>query len=148
MRLYLDICAIQRPLDDQSQLRIRLETEAVLGILSACIAGRVELVASSMHVLETRRNPHRNRRDFAIEVLTLAPEVVTVSDAVVLRAANFVRAGIANADALHLAAAVEANADYFCTTDDKLLKKGQTSDTNGTLVVTPLELVSKLEREL
>lgn len=26
-RVYLDVCALNRPLDDQSQMRIRLETE-------------------------------------------------------------------------------------------------------------------------
>jgi hypothetical protein len=45
MRVYLDICAIQRPLDEQSQLRIRLETKAILGVLAACASGLIELVA-------------------------------------------------------------------------------------------------------
>ncbi len=34
MKVYLDTCSIQRPLDDQTQIRIRLEAEAVLGIIS------------------------------------------------------------------------------------------------------------------
>lgn len=32
MRIYLDNCCFNRPFDDQNQLRIRLETEAKLGI--------------------------------------------------------------------------------------------------------------------
>ena len=32
MRVYLDNCCFNRPFDDQSQLRIRLETEAKLDI--------------------------------------------------------------------------------------------------------------------
>lgn len=35
MLLYLDMCCIKRPFDDQSQPRIRLESEAVLGLLAA-----------------------------------------------------------------------------------------------------------------
>ena len=34
MRLYLDICCLKRPFDDQAQPRIRIETEAVLGLLA------------------------------------------------------------------------------------------------------------------
>ena len=39
MLLYLDMCSLQRPLDDKTQLRIALEAEAVLGILALCQAG-------------------------------------------------------------------------------------------------------------
>lgn len=34
MKLYLDVCALSRPFDEQDYLRIRLETEAVNLILS------------------------------------------------------------------------------------------------------------------
>ena len=35
MLIYLDMCCLKRPFDDQSQPRIRLETEAVLALLTA-----------------------------------------------------------------------------------------------------------------
>ena len=146
MRLYLDVCAIQRPLDDQSQLRIRLEAEAVLGVLAAVSAGAATLLASDVHYIETRRNPHPSRRDFVFEVLGLAREVLPVSEAVAARARGFARSNIDKADALHLAVAVEAEADYFCTTDDALLKRAAEADTEGVFVVTPLELATKFEQ--
>jgi hypothetical protein len=34
MLIYLDMCSIHRPLDDKAQLRIRVEGEAVLGIIA------------------------------------------------------------------------------------------------------------------
>jgi len=34
MRIYLDVCCLNRPFDDQTQERIHLESEAVLIILS------------------------------------------------------------------------------------------------------------------
>ena len=34
MRIYLDTCSLQRPLDDRHQVRIALEAEAVLAILA------------------------------------------------------------------------------------------------------------------
>lgn len=33
MRIYLDVCCLNRPFDDQSQDRIHLEAEAVLAII-------------------------------------------------------------------------------------------------------------------
>ena len=44
MRLYLDNCCFNRPFDDQSQLKVRLETEAKLFIQQGILVGRYELV--------------------------------------------------------------------------------------------------------
>lgn len=33
MKIYLDNCSLQRPLDDKSQIRIRLEAEAILAVI-------------------------------------------------------------------------------------------------------------------
>ncbi len=41
----MDVCAIQMPLDTPDQIRIRLETEAVLGIIALCDRGLIELVS-------------------------------------------------------------------------------------------------------
>ena len=41
MLVYLDMCSIQRPLDDKTQLRILVECEAVLGIIALCESGNV-----------------------------------------------------------------------------------------------------------
>lgn len=37
-RIYLDVCCLNRPFDNQSQPRIALETQAILTILSQCEA--------------------------------------------------------------------------------------------------------------
>jgi len=62
MRIYLDMCSIQRPMDDHVQLRVRLEAEAVLKILALCEAGEAELLDSEALRLETEGNPHPIRR--------------------------------------------------------------------------------------
>jgi len=48
MKLYLDNCAIQRPLDDKAQIRIALESEAILGIISLVKDNEIELVLSDI----------------------------------------------------------------------------------------------------
>ena len=51
-RIYLDVCALCRPFDDQSQIRIRLETEAVQLILSHVRAENLSLIVSPVHDAE------------------------------------------------------------------------------------------------
>jgi len=50
--IYLDLCAIQRPLDTPNQIRIVLESEAVLGLIQMCDAGLIEIVSSHALVYE------------------------------------------------------------------------------------------------
>ncbi len=42
MRLYLDTSCVKRPFDDQSQSRIRLETEAIVLILQDTEKNRIQ----------------------------------------------------------------------------------------------------------
>lgn len=58
MRFYLDMCTLQRQLDDRSQLRIHLEAEAVIGILLMCQRGEAGLLTS----------PSSTWRRFAIRI--------------------------------------------------------------------------------
>jgi hypothetical protein len=44
--IYLDVCCFNRPFDDQTQERVRLESEAVLLILGRCQRGELQLVGS------------------------------------------------------------------------------------------------------
>ena len=46
MLIYLDMCSIQRPCDDRTQTRVRIEAEAVLGLLTFCEVGGVSLISS------------------------------------------------------------------------------------------------------
>ncbi|HLA87123.1 MAG TPA: hypothetical protein VJL10_03815 [Anaerolineales bacterium] len=46
--IYLDTCSIQRPLDSKTQLRITLEAEAILGILSFVETNKADLISSEI----------------------------------------------------------------------------------------------------
>jgi len=63
MLVYLDICCFNRPFDDQSQLRVRLESEAKLSIQEQIRAGAIELAWSYMIDFEHSANPYEERRD-------------------------------------------------------------------------------------
>ena len=141
MRVYLDMCAIQRPMDNQSQVQVVMEGEAIHKIIRLCDLGQLHLTISDAHLYENSRNSHGPRRLFGESVLSLADEYVSATTSVDSRAEFFVQKGIKLMDALHLASAVEARVDYFCTCDAKLLRIARTLDTGATRVVSPLELV-------
>ena len=145
MIIYLDTCSIQRPFDDQSQTRIVLEAEAVLGIIDRIETGEVELLSSEVLQLETEENPNPVGRRFALDVLALASRHVVVHDEIESRAHAYEKAGLQPYDALHLASAVEGGADVFCTTDDALYEIGRTVDTEGTEELNPVELIEVIE---
>jgi predicted nucleic acid-binding protein len=144
MKIYLDNCCLQRPLDDRSQLRIALEAEAVLSILALCEAGTVDLISSEALMFETQKNPDKSRREYAIEVLRQAKSFIHVYEAIESRSQEFIKVGIKPLDALHLASAEHAQADYICTTDDKFLKKAKALKEIKTKVISPLQLVEEI----
>jgi predicted nucleic acid-binding protein len=146
MKVYLDACALQRPLDDKSRLRIATEAEAILGILALAQSGVVHLISSQALEYEIRRIPTPLRREHAIAVLALAQTRVILTEQAERIANEFVGQGIKSLDALHLALAESGGADYFCTCDDRLYKRAVALKVLRVAVVTPLELIKELEK--
>ncbi len=62
MRIYLDVSCLNRPFDDQTQVRIRLESEAVLAILHQMEGGFWSHISSGMAEIEIRANRDEQRR--------------------------------------------------------------------------------------
>ena len=145
VKVYLDTCSLQRPLDSRTQIRISLEAEAVMGIIALLEEGRVELASSDVLLFEVQRNPHFERCVYALGVLEKASTFVPIDSVIRQRAAELKEKGLNALDALHLAAAEVANVDYFCTTDDRLLKRGKSLVRMGTRIVSPVELIEELE---
>jgi len=123
MRLYLDNCAFNRPFDDQSHIRIRLEAEAKLYIQERIKEGKVDLVWSYILDIENDQNPFEEKRSAIERWKKLAVVDIEETDTLKEMANSFVAYGIKAKDALHVAAAIEGNADFFITTDDRPLKK-------------------------
>ena len=125
MKLYLDVCCWNRPFDDPSQNRVRLEAEAVLSILEMAQADEVEIVGSDIIGDELSEMPDRERREKVELLLALASTRMVLTPAIEDRAAELQKQNISPFDALHLAAAESARSDYFLTTDDNLLRKAK-----------------------
>ena len=62
MRVYLDMCCYNRPYDDQSQIKVSLETQAKLHIQDLIQKKQLELVTSYMLRYECRQNSYEMRR--------------------------------------------------------------------------------------
>lgn len=147
MKVYLDTCSLQRPLDSKTHLRVVLESEAVLGIIELCEAGELQLVSSDVLVYETRRNPKNVRRKFGLGVLSKADEFIALDSQIEQKARFFESHGIKPLDALHLASAEIGLADFLCTCDDKFLKRAKSLNDLKVRVVSPIELIEVLEND-
>lgn len=122
-RLYLDVCCLNRPFDDQSQDRIRLEAEAVRVILARLQARDWHWTGSEVVNLEIERTPDAERRSRVKLIAQRAHSTVPVGPAEVARGLELERLSFRAFDALHLACAEAAQVNVFLTTDDGLLRK-------------------------
>lgn len=146
MKIYFDLCAIQRPLDTADQIRITLESEAVLGLLALCEIGQAELISSEALVYEAEQSTLPIRKEQSYAVLAKSKEMIIVTEKVETRASNFMNFGLKPLDALHLALAESGQADYFCTCDDNILKKSKQIIDLKVKVLSPVDLVQEIEK--
>jgi predicted nucleic acid-binding protein len=146
VKIYLDLCAIQRPLDTPNQVRIILESDAVLGIINLCDAGQAELLSSEALLYEGEQSALEIRKEHTFAVLSKATNIVQVTEKENLRAARLMAFGIQPLDALHMALAEAGKADYFCTCDDRLLRNAKKVKDLLVKVVNPIVLVQEIEK--
>jgi predicted nucleic acid-binding protein len=146
MRVYLDVCCLNRPFDDQSQARIRLESEAVLLILLYCEIGRWDWISSDIIEWEIDKTNESDRKQELQLLVAQASHRVKLSEAIIARGTEIEACRIAGADALHIACAELGNASVLLTTDDILLKKAAVHAKRlRVTVANPLDWLKKME---
>lgn len=121
MLIYLDMCCLKRPFDDQTQSRIRLESEAVLSLLAA-ESDDLRIMRSPALVLENNQNPVRERAAKVGSWLGAWPVTELDVRQLTERTAELMALGFKNFDALHIATAELGKAEVFASCDDRLLK--------------------------
>lgn len=121
--IYLDVCALNRPFDDQHQMRIRLETDAVLLILANVRTQALRLCISPVHHAEIAAAPDPARKR-SVQVLLdeLGMQVIVERNVARRRSQELYAQGMGVADAAHVAYA-EATGCDFITVDDRLLRQ-------------------------
>jgi hypothetical protein len=143
MKLYLDMCRLKRPFDDQSDTRVQMETTAVAAILVLCLRGEHAMLTSQALRFENSRNPNPERQEFATRALAEAKFDVPHGPDLERRAAVWQNVGVRLLDALHLASAEAGGADAFITADDVLLNRAARAQT-GVRVVGLLEFFREI----
>ena len=118
IKVYLDNCCFNRPYDDQTQLRIELETKAKLHIQQQIVEKKLIFVSSVILEYENNKNPYHIRKAVIQDFFRHASENAAQSDEVINMAKDIMKKGIKTKDASHLACAIYAKCDYFLTTDD------------------------------
>jgi predicted nucleic acid-binding protein len=145
VKIYLDTSVYNLPFDDQTQPRIWLETLAVAIILQYIESGEAVLINSSVLEFENSRNPFSLRRDWMKKCLRLSKEYRLIDDANRKRAQQLEAHGVKAMDALHVACAESADADFFLTCDKRLLKKQKNFKVKS---INPLDFVQKVIGEI
>jgi len=129
LKVYFDMCSLNRPYDDQAQTRIQQESTSKLLVQSLIVDGHIDFVWSYMLEYENSKNPFTEKRNAILDFKNFAVEIIKYDRQIVVIASGLQNTGINIYDSLHVACAIFSKCNYFITVDDKLLNK-QSKDIN------------------
>ncbi|MGL6194813.1 MAG: hypothetical protein ACRC2T_08330 [Thermoguttaceae bacterium] len=143
MRVYLDNCAFNRPFDDQTFVRVYLETTAKLSVQSLIKSGILELVWSDILDYENGMSPHIEARNAIYSWRKIAKNIARQNRSIRQRAELLQQQGLKAMDALHVSCAVESKCEYFITVDKGILKNRHKIE--NILIIDPIQFISEWE---
>ena len=143
LKVYLDNCCFNRPYDNQNNLLVLLETEAKLFIQDLIHSEKLLLVWSFVLDYENEANPFDERKRSIAVWRELSVIDCNLCDEITNIARNLLKIGLRQKDASHIACAIYANADYFITTDKKILNK----NVQGINLINPIDFVRRYLNE-
>jgi predicted nucleic acid-binding protein len=121
-KIYLDVCCLNRPFDDWTQERIRLEGEAILSIMERIRTLKWQLVTSEAITVELEKMRNLEKLENILKLLELATITINIDSEVDLRSQQLENLGFDLYDSFHIVCAEVAQADILLSTDDRLLK--------------------------
>ena len=104
MKVYLDVCCLCRPFDDQLIPRIRYESEAVIAILNRCSLDW-ELIWSSAITYEVAKIVDHDRKRYVSTFAAKTTTNILIGPEIKERATVLMNLGVKALDALHIASA-------------------------------------------
>jgi predicted nucleic acid-binding protein len=141
LKIYLDNCCYNRPFDDQSQMKIRLESEAKLYIQAGIRSRKYSLAWSYVLNIENDNNPYEEKRNAIAPWEKIADEYCLPTDDIELAAREFMEFGLRAKDALHVACAIKTGCDYLITADKGMMNKGITK----IKIINPIDFIRETE---
>ena len=143
LKVYLDNCCFNRPYDNQNNLLVFLETEAKLFIQDLIHSEKLILVWSFVLEYENEANPFEERKGSIAVWKKLSAIDCDLCDEIIDIAISLTRIGLRQKDASHIACAIYAGADFFITTDKKILNK----PVQGIKLINPIDFVRRYFNE-
>jgi predicted nucleic acid-binding protein len=128
IKVYLDLCCLNRLMDDQEQPRIHQEAEAVERVFKRIQDGAIQWISSDVLFAEIVKNPRVERKQENAALLAHATKTIEVSGPIAERARKLQPVGYGAFDALHLACAEASGADVLLTTDDAFIRRASRGD--------------------
>jgi len=124
--IYLDMNIYNRPFDDQSEVRVKLETIAVFSIMKNLRGKKYNLLWSFVLDYENSLNPSDDvKKEIFLVATVLAGKTILPDNEILIRAKWLEKKGIKPRDSLHIVCACRGGADYFITCDDDLIRKAR-----------------------
>ena len=120
MKIYMDVCCLCRPFDDQTVGRIRLEVTAVQEIIRRCASREYTLVTSEAITEELSKIPDIWKRLRVEKIVSVAKEQVLIDEKIIARMHEIIAMGGDAMDSLHIACAERPGA-ILLTTDDGMI---------------------------
>jgi predicted nucleic acid-binding protein len=124
-KLYLDVCCLNRPFDDWTQERIRLEGEVILSIFERIVAKQWELISSEAIEAELLKMKNFEKLQNVQRLLNLASASIMLDSTIDLRSQELENLGFGLYDSFHIACAEIGKVDVLLTTDDRLIGRAK-----------------------
>ena len=138
MRIYMDVCCLNRPFDDCNNDRISIESEAILKILYRCQEESWQLLGSDTIDLEISRTSDLDKKQKVLSLYSTASFKIGFNAEIELLAQSYQQYGLKLFDSVHLACAEYAHVDVLLTTDKSFLYKAQQIGNLHTKVENPV----------
>jgi len=142
VKLYLDNSFLNRPFDDPSIGKNKLEADALYFVIQRVEVGDVQIVNSTAIVYENSRNPRPDCKEFIEGVMKGASEYIDYTEEAQQRADTLTEEyNLTLLDARHIAIAETAYIDFFITCDHTIIKRYK----GEICVVDPLSFIQSYE---
>jgi len=124
-KIYIDMCALNRPFDDLNDFRSKMEAQAMIFLIHKIIDGSYIFFSSDVIEYEWAQMPMLGKKNLVKKIIDLSSKTITLTKKVTELAKEFENSGIKSYDALHLASSIIGKCNYLISTDDKFLKKAK-----------------------
>ena len=121
-RIYMDVCCLNRPFDNQSQDRVFLESESILAVMSHCERGSWTLTSSDMIEYELSRLSNASKLRKIKKLCNAAKDRIVSTENTKALARDYQKIGVKIMDSYHLALCEENNISVLLTTDDRFIR--------------------------